>query len=504
MTINLDDLVPPGMMLPTEPEQTTSWSKYQLALYEAAETTTDNLVVEAVAGSGKTTSILETMKRLRMQSGADVLFLAFNKSIQTELAARVPFGVTTKTLNALGHSVMMPHVKSRRIESYKPHNVLKDMLQPHIYQEYGWELAKRLSSARHHGIGIRTDLSLPTWQEFLAEGGMSFEDESQLMKFAEICRLAFDRMLEEHSECFDFDDQLYLPIFYRWTFPKFDVVFVDEAQDLSFINHMQLARLRDRGARIIAVGDSHQAIYAFRGADTRSMSNLAESFSARRLPLSICYRCGKSIVRAAQALVPHIEFSDASPEGTIVDHEEYPHPSDYEPGSMIMCRNNAPLFHLALQFLRERVPCHIVMDFAQDLAKLIDKMNVHTGAQLRAALERWRDREIAKATNLHRKHLIPLIEDKVDCLLPFCDEFPYAQQIKIMITNLAQSTVGPRLSTIHKAKGLEAKHAYILRPDLLPSERAETEEDRQQERNLQYVAITRAKEFLHMLPRYPQ
>lgn len=503
MSINLDDLVPENMKLDVAAAPQTQWSPYQNSFFEAVSTTNDNLVLEAVAGSGKTTTILEAMRRI---GSTDVLFLAFNKSIQMELASRVPMGVTTKTLNALGHSILSPKLSQRKLNSYKPHNTLKGMLKEDVYKEYGWQLATLLCTSRHHGIGIRTPLDLETWREFLLGSEVSVPPEN-VDQFAEILRLAFNQMLDNFAEDPDFDDQLYIPIYKEWTFPKYSVVFVDEAQDLSFINHMQLVRLRDRGARIIAVGDSKQAIYAFRGADSRSMGNLSRTFDARTLPLSICYRCGKEIVRHAQRLVPYIEYAESSPVGSIVRHEEDLHPASFEPKSMVVCRNNAPLFSLALHFLREKVPCYIVTDFAKELIRLIDKLGGGSTAQLRVRLLRWQDEEIAKAMKMNREHLIDLIQDKVDSLLPFMDEYQFALQVKNAIEHLSMNTAGPRLSSIHKAKGLEAEHVYILRPDLLPSKRALAYYDLtgddgplQQERNLEYVAITRAKLFLHYLP----
>ncbi len=49
------------------------------------------------------------------------------------------------------------------------------------------------------------------------------------------------------------------------------------------------------------------------------------------------------------------------------------------------------------------------------------------------------------------------------------------------------------LSSIHKSKGLEYDNVFLLRPDLIPSKFAKTEEELRQENNLMFVAITRAK-----------
>jgi DNA helicase-2/ATP-dependent DNA helicase PcrA len=52
--------------------------------------------------------------------------------------------------------------------------------------------------------------------------------------------------------------------------------------------------------------------------------------------------------------------------------------------------------------------------------------------------------------------------------------------------------------TVHRAKGQETDRVWILRPDLLPMKLPKmTDEQKQQERNLHYVAITRAKHELY-------
>ena len=55
---------------------------------------------------------------------------------------------------------------------------------------------------------------------------------------------------------------------------------------------------------------------------------------------------------------------------------------------------------------------------------------------------------------------------------------------------------GVVLSTIHKSKGLEADNVFILDVNLIPSKYATTKDQLKQERNLLYVAITRAKNKL--------
>jgi len=55
------------------------------------------------------------------------------------------------------------------------------------------------------------------------------------------------------------------------------------------------------------------------------------------------------------------------------------------------------------------------------------------------------------------------------------------------------------LSSVHRAKGLEAERVFILKPELMPHPLATSEQELQQEMNIKYVAITRAKKELYIV-----
>src|SRR5580693_9283700 len=71
------------------------WSEYQQAVFEAVKRPADNILIQAVAGSGKTTTIIEAMKYAPGSS----LFMAFNKAIAEDIRRKVTSG-DVKTLNA--------------------------------------------------------------------------------------------------------------------------------------------------------------------------------------------------------------------------------------------------------------------------------------------------------------------------------------------------------------------------------------------------------------------
>ena len=103
-------------------------SVYQQGIYDFITTGQGNAVVSAVAGSGKTTTLINALNLI--PSELNVLFLAFNKSIAQELSERVPKGKTNievRTLHAYGYFSLTKSHKSE-IDNNKYRKLLKDIL----------------------------------------------------------------------------------------------------------------------------------------------------------------------------------------------------------------------------------------------------------------------------------------------------------------------------------------------------------------------------------------
>lgn len=100
-----------------------NWSVKQLAVFEDVANGEGHTMVDAVAGSGKTTTILEAMKSV--PEGCSVLFVAFNKSIATELAKRAPAGVDVSTLHALGLKACARALGRPRIDGDKAKEIAR-------------------------------------------------------------------------------------------------------------------------------------------------------------------------------------------------------------------------------------------------------------------------------------------------------------------------------------------------------------------------------------------
>lgn len=163
--------------------------------------------------------------------------------------------------------------------------------------------------------------------------------------------------------------------------------------------------------------------------------------------------------------------------------------SDFPPTSAVLCRNTAPVVRHALTLLRKRVPCHVLgRDIAEGLVDLLDKVRTGRAASLTENLSAYCGREVSRKLNRGDAVGADAIRDRCDALTLFLAEPDPASAIR----TLFRDGPGITLSTIHKAKGLEWDTVFILDRDLLPSPWAKGWQ-LEQERNLHYVAVTRAR-----------
>lgn len=465
----------------------TNWSPLQNSIFDAVSKSSDNLIIEAVAGSGKTTTIVEAM---RFVAASKPLFVAFNKSIATALESRIPPGSEAKTLNALGHRVVSKRFPRAKLDQWKVHNLIRR--QGMKSQDDVRAAVSLVSFAKNCAIGITSEPSPDWFYDTLALSDAALT-VSNVDSVARAARRAFEQSLD-CTDIFDFDDQVYQPINHNLNpYERYDCIFVDEAQDLSPINHLALVAASSAGSRIIAVGDSHQAIYAFRGADSNSMRNMRERFSMQSLPLSITYRCPQAVVKVAQQYCPHIQAAEGAPEGSVQSLDRLADPTSFLDDDLILCRNNAPLFSLALEFIKINKPIRLQTNLGKDVINLIEKLDGESAQEGLASLVKWRDEKLDGEEPGSR--LSSEIWDRFNCIKPFFDSSPTASKYAIVekIRDALDSKRGTTISTIHRAKGSEARRVFFEQPELLG--------DEGQELNLYYVAVTRSAQdlFLHSL-----
>lgn len=492
-----------------------------------------SLMVDARAGAAKTSTI--EMAAGSMPSTMSTLAVAFNKRIAEELSLRLPAHFTCKTLNAVGHGAWGRRLGKRLIlDADKLYKDLKLLMGTSKRSDEDDTFAAVLSLARRaksaglvpEGAPMRVQGIVndhrDNWENFGFEMGMSVDFETIDMAR----QLLLRSITASFQGTIDFDDQIYMSVLFGGQYEKFHTVIVDEAQDLSPLNHLQLCKMAH--VRLVAVGDPYQAIYAFRGADSNSMTNLADEWEIHsgkrmeKLGLTQSFRVPKGISARHVSHVPDFGSMDFLPEGTI---EVWPLtvrtpngivvelsttsntwslsaiPSD----GFVLCRNNAPLVKLAFAIIKQRRPVKILgREIGQALANVLIKACGKAGLPTDAAytkLRELRSKEIAKAGDSLSK--IDTINDRFECLQILldasgCDDSNSAAQfIKDLFSD--KENGGITLATGHKAKGLEKPWVMHLDPHRCPSPQAERAASRGnmapmlQELNLKYVIETRSQ-----------
>ena len=455
-----------------------------------------HLVIEALAGTGKSTTIEECVRRTDADSS--VLVCAFNSAIAKSLAPRMPEGVVVSTIHAFGMRALAAATEgSLDVQRFAVSDLCKELMGC----DWGSREARKavvqlVGVAKGQAFDGRAPGSdwrlLDSWADAVGIDFPKGWDRSRLCGTA----LQILRMQQKNvrGHVIDFDDMIWLPLVREVSIPTFDFVFVDETQDLNPAQ-LQLIKLAGAGGRIVAVGDRRQAIYGFRGADSQAMPRMVAELEARTLPLSVTYRCPAAVVRQANRYVPDLEARPGAPEGIVRTCGIAELEDSAAPGDFVLSRTNAPLVSLAFRWIASGRHARIQgRDIGAGLATWVKAQDVAAGTigmrSLKAKIEAWAAAEIARLEAAERD--TTAVVDKAACLSALAANCTDVGSMLLRIETLfadngAASAIV--LSSTHRAKGLEADRVWLLRDTYLKWQGAEEE-------NLLYVGITRAKHEL--------
>lgn len=477
------------------------FSSYQKDLFNAIETQTGNLMVNAVAGSGKTFSLVESMKRTKGNS----VFVAFNKSIANELGSRVPSHVTCLTLHSFGLRSITKSFGFCRVDGKKLNKIMnKYPATSFLYGMTGQEKAQVFQ--------VREQITklISIWKNTLID----YKNDEQVISTANHYGINYDpavlgaaRSIMEKSinirKFIDFDDMIYMPVALNLNVPTFDNVFVDECQDLNRAQiEMVIKMVKKPNGRIIAVGDPKQSIYGFRGADTEAMNRIKEVLKATELPLSVCYRCPTSHLELAKEIVPYIEAAPNAKEGSVehITTDQFNERIDKENEPLVLCRTNAPLISFAIRLIQEgKKACVRGNDIGAFLKGLVIGFQTKTITEFNNKVDEWENSQLESLNKRRASNAVKdTIIDYADVLREFAKRSASPFDIVKFIDKVfSDENSGTIFSTVHRAKGLENDTVYIIKPEQLPLIRKDQKEwELEQEMNLKYVALTRAKDKL--------
>jgi hypothetical protein len=180
-------------------------------------------------------------------------------------------------------------------------------------------------------------------------------------------------------------------------------------------------------------------------------------------------------------------------QGTVERLDEW-RAADIPDSAAVICRNNAPLMKLAYRLLSEGRGVKVVgTDLGPSLIRTFKKFGdvAMTQAQVTASIDQWEKAHLERGK--------ADVSDKAECLRLFASFGPNMGAAIAYIEKIFAAGGAIQLLTGHKAKGGEWDTVFHLDSWRVPSKWAETEEEQQQERNLDYVITTRSKDRLYFI-----
>ena len=482
------------------------WSDQQGGIFSWTASGSGNLVARARAGTGKTTTICHAASLA--PKGHKVVVCAFNKKIQLELERRVKGNVEAKTLHAIGFGLLRQIWAG--IHANESDAVDRDRARDACGHQAPDEIVlsvKKLASLLKNVAPLTYDIEVvkDVAQRFDIEP--TEENEREGWDLERLCRSAGkarDAALDRDAQGrISFDDMVFCAVALDLARPRYDLVIVDEAQDMNAAQLLLARAIVKKTGRIMIVGDDRQAIYGFRGADADGIDRLKAELSAQELGLTTTYRCAQAIVRVAQAVVPDFVAGPNNPEG-VVDSLGYDAVfGAAKPGDFVLSRKNAPLMPLCLGFLKRGIRARIEgRDLGKMLANIVAGFKAKSVPNYLDKVNAWTEKMTKRVNKIAKEDLrtakLDEVRDQAEVLTAIAEGCANVAEILTRCTTLFGDSDGTTpahviLSSVHKAKGLEADRVFIL---------ADTVSTRSvEESNIYYVAVTRAKNHLTWLVR---
>ncbi len=422
------------------------------------------ILVNAVAGSGKTATLMELAKNYN-----NGLYIAFNKAIVTDVIDKLPIGWSCKTFNALGLAITRQHLLNAKVDFSK-------------YRQKGSTYSKSCDLAVHHMSmnGAPTQDSWEVTAKRFSIPKLHIREASSILTEG-----------KADTSAISGEDMLQYPIDNGWKTDHYDIVLVDECQDL---NPQQIAFLACIPTeKIVFVGDRNQAIYGFRGSDPKALTKIVDDYQPVEFEMSESFRCPTAVVERVNHVAPRMMSSKVGGQIERISYDD----AIYDDECFILSRSNGKLISLAYSFMKTNKHFSIGTNFIKQLER---DLNPHL--KNATNLQQVHDRVIQTfklALNKAQQNNWSTItlDNKYQALLELITTVDTLQEVKLFANSLKMHTDGAserKLMTIHAAKGLETDHVYFLEPDMIEfmKRKATDQWQRQEEDNLYYVACTRS------------
>lgn len=490
-------------------------SKRQQVIADTWLNKTVNILIRAVAGSGKTSTIVWLTKLL---SNKKYLILAFNTDIVEEVKPKVGSNTDVFTMHSFAlkllkykyKSVLVkPKIHQQKIIKYVRNYCENIELPNAVMWSTIYYLIEMLDVMRIHLIDYKDISAIQKIANTKIYGDPpSIKDEILEEMWFHICKEYYKAIKYDSLWC-DFTDMIYIPVYNSYEIKKipYDYICIDEAQDLSSLQHEFFNLLIPAVEKWISVGDSSQSIYEFIGANSKSFELFLDKKNVIELPLDINYRSSSNIIEDANRTLDLMNAPLMVPfkttKGSVTTTEDKAILLTLDPeNTMVICRNSSPLFDVYFYLLDKGTNVTFRgKDIYTSLNKFLQPYKFLRPYQAYNKIDNDLHNMIIKSNKTEQEsiNLFMFKENvKIFALLyaKLGHKFGKVSDLLDYMYKLLNNKNGEGilLSTIHKSKGLEAENIVILNENLIPSKYATTPEELKQEENLRFVAKSRAME----------
>jgi DNA helicase II / ATP-dependent DNA helicase PcrA len=456
------------------------WSDYQKDIFHEIATGTGHVIVKAFAGASKSSTLIEGT--YHVPKNKSVLLVCFNKIIQTELSTKVNPAITCLTLHSYGFSAARKRFGNVTLENDKVRNLIKNK-----YPSFDWdlqsELVKVVDFCKSTLAANATDVSNIIDKYKFETDPLNEPD------FVKIVLETLDASRKQ-TAIIDYSDMIDFPVHFNLNNGLYDIVMIDEAQDLSQAQMKLALSAVKPGGRVIWMGDPWQSIYGFRAADSEATIAMIDALQPKVLTLPISYRLSLAVCKEVQKIVPDIQARPGATQGSVTTATYDEMYKKAKAGDFIISRLNAPLLGIALNFLKKGIRATVRgKDIGENLLVLIRKSKQRTLDGFMGYLSKWKSQEISRLVSLHKSP--ENVQDKYDCFEALSDGCSSLDDLKANINKLFSDQDDSKriiLGNVHKNKGLEAETVWILKSTFRQSNPEEI--------RVSYVGYSRAKEHL--------
>lgn len=488
-------------------------SPYQEKIFDFIQNGTGNAVIKATAGSGKTTTLVSSMKLI--PKSEKCMFIAFNNSIVNELKERLKDNKNcrVRTIHSLGLLMYRRNYGNDfEVDEYKYRTYLKNNIGDLTGIEEGTKMTTHMINDYIESISALIDYSRFNIAKTVEDVEKVADNYDIPVSFDE-CEVALKCLKwgRENIKTIDYTDMVWLP--YELSMSsnglQYDWIFFDEAQDATKMAIELFKKCFKEGTRFVSCGDSDQMINIFAGSSPEAFQFMIDQPNTTLFKLPVTYRCAKKITEFANAFVPEMQSREDAPDGEIISECSS---NILKDGDMVLSRAKAPLMKLYTKLLRKNINCYIKgNDIGVNLIKTIEsykKEELNSDLSGEGLFVWLYDKLFDMRNKLIEKRGLDLKDatlsinvmamyDSINALTILAEKCDTKSELIGRIRKIfKEESNGVCLSTVHKSKGLEADNVYILCNSTMPSKLAHRDWEKLQEKNLQYVAYTRAKNRL--------